>query len=267
MTLLQDHSEVPQDEEDWPTLEEILTFRDRVVQRLHDMYNQIASGQLQMSRKIGRVLWMTFEHQAMHAETILYMLAQSSLTLPPRMVTGPHWQALAERWKSEQLANTVITVSAGSAKLGHNDLEADDVKFPTEEGWEDHEFGWDNENPAVEVPVQAFKIDALPVTNNDYLAFLKSKGINWDDAQALPASWIQVDGEWKIRSLYGPISFVVGGLWPLLASKLEIDAYAKSKGGRLPTEPELVRLWEIDEGTRTAGNLANVGLRNWHPIP
>jgi len=44
-----------------------------------------------------------------------------------------------------------------------------------------------------------------------------------------------------------------------------LDAYAKSKGGRLPTEPELRLFLDMYEVGYEGGG--NVGLRNWHPVP
>ena len=46
----------------------------------------------------------------------------------------------------------------------------------------------------------------------------------------------------------------------------ELLAYAESKGGRIPTEPEL-RLFldsKFNVGYEGGGN---VGFRNWHPCP
>ena len=153
----------------------------------------------------------------------------------------------------------MLSISGGNIALGHHDLEGEDERYPTSHGWEDHSFGWDNEHPAFITSVKPFKVDSLPITNNDYRDFIGSREI--------PASWVEVDGEVKIRTLYGSVGFDVAGLWPLMASKIEIDAYAKSKGGRLPTEPELRLLWEHPEGPRPASELANVGVKNWHPIP
>jgi formylglycine-generating enzyme required for sulfatase activity len=70
-----------------------------------------------------------------------------------------------------------------------------------------------------------------------------------------------------IRTFYGPVSFEIAKDWPLMASKIEIEAYAKSKGGRLPTEDELRVLCEHEEGPRPDGESANVAFKNWHPIP
>jgi hypothetical protein len=64
----QDHSEVPRNKEDWPTLSSILDFKCRVRQRLLKVYRDIASGKIEMTRRVGRVLFMTWEHEGFHAE-------------------------------------------------------------------------------------------------------------------------------------------------------------------------------------------------------
>lgn len=64
----QPHSEVPQNDEDWPNLEQICTFRDRVRARLVRLYDDLASGKKELTRKVGRVLFMTLEHEGFHAE-------------------------------------------------------------------------------------------------------------------------------------------------------------------------------------------------------
>lgn len=263
-TKIHAHSEVPVDEADWPAVDEVIAFRDRVRRRLRGIYEQLDTGKMAFTRHIGRVLFMVYEHEAMHAETLLYMLQQSATTRHPSACSPPQWAALAEVWKSQQQENKVILVSGAEVSLGHIDSEKDDEAFPTAKGWETHEFGWDNEHPQISVNVKPFKVDALPITNAEYLQYLKQGA---EEKKKIPASWIDVDGETKVRTLYGPVSFEIAGLWPLMASKIEIEEYATAKGGRVPTEAELRRLWESEEGPRVQGEGANVGFRNWHPIP
>ncbi|WVW78327.1 hypothetical protein I302_100281 [Kwoniella bestiolae CBS 10118] len=266
-TKCHDHSEVPMSEEDWPSLTEILAFRDRVRLRLKGIYDSLSSGEKSFTRHTGRVLFMTYEHEAMHAETLLYMLAQSPLTRSPTAVSSPQWDILAREWNVPQ-ENKVITIGGGQIELGHRDLEIEDKKYGDIDGWESHEFGWDNEHPNIARSVKKFKIDSLTISNSDYLTYLKStdkySNLNSDIA---PASWIEVNGEWKVRSLYGPLSFDIAGRWPLMASKLEFEEYAKFKNGRLPTEEELRMFYEHPDGPRTMGEGANTGVKNWHPTP
>ncbi|OCF38859.1 hypothetical protein I317_07367 [Kwoniella heveanensis CBS 569] len=272
-TKCHDHSEVPMSEEDWPSLPEILAFRDRVRARLRGIYDQLSSSQTPLTRHTGRVLFMTFEHEAMHAETLLYMLAQSEETRPPTATATPRFNLLARRWNEDVQENKVLSFAEGLIELGHRDLEIEDKQYLDGQGWESHEFGWDNEHPVSSQRVKAFKVDSLPISNNDYLSYLKGSGkypqLTKDTA---PASWVQPEGghnngEWKVRSFYGPQSFEVAGKWPLMASKLELDDYAKWKGGRLPTEAELRILWQNESGPRTSGGECNTGVKNWHPIP
>ncbi|WVQ98171.1 hypothetical protein IAU59_005293 [Kwoniella sp. CBS 9459] len=271
-TKCHDHSEVPMSEEDWPSLPEILAFRDRVRSRLRGIYDQLSLSQKPLTRHTGRVLFMTFEHEAMHAETLLYMLAQSDETRHPTATSTPQFDVLAKKWNEDVQENKVLSFEGGGEiELGHRDLESEDKQYTDGQGWESHEFGWDNEHPVCVQRVKGFKIDSLPISNSDYLAFLKANDkYSQLTKETAPASWVRPassDGEWRVRSLYGPQSFEVAGKWPLMASKLELDEYAKWKGGRLPTEAELRVLWRNESGPRTSGGECNTGVKNWHPVP
>jgi formylglycine-generating enzyme required for sulfatase activity len=237
--------------------------------RLYGIYNDIESGKMALSRHVGRVLFMTFEHEAMHAETLLYMLLQSPHTLPPSTVATPQWDVLAHQWAEQadgpEYKQDKLLIAGRDVVLGHNDREEDDKRYPTAQGWENHELGWDLENPKTTVPVKTFEVDALPICNQEYFDYLVSTHQTLGKANT-PASWVEEEGEWKVRTLYGPVGMQVAGKWPLMASKVEIDRYAKSKGGRMPTEAELRLVWESEDGPRPAER-ANVGFKNWHPIP
>lgn len=257
------HSEVPTRDEDWPTLSEILSFRDRVRERLMGVYDDLDDGKMTMSRRMGRVLFMVFEHEAMHAETLLYMLLQSSLSLPPPGFSTPQWSSLSEQWNAEFSPSKLITFTEPTTViLGHDDKESDDHLFESDE-WRTHEFGWDCEHGKQTVVVKPFKIESLPVTNLEYLSYMKSNQIT-----AIPASWVSSDGtSYFIRTLYSSVPFSIGQHWPLMASGEMLEAYAKWKGGRLPSEAELITLWKSDDGPRPAGREANVGSKRWHPVP
>ena len=53
--------------------------------------------------------------------------------------------------------------------------------------------------------------------------------------------------------------------WPCLTAYEDLAVYARSKGGRLPTEPELRLFLDTYQVSYEQG--ANVGFRNWHPLP
>lgn len=53
--------------------------------------------------------------------------------------------------------------------------------------------------------------------------------------------------------------------WPVLTSYSSLSKYVTVQGGRLPTESELRIFLEKFESGYEGG--ANLGFRNWHPIP
>jgi ergothioneine biosynthesis protein EgtB len=116
------------------------------------------------------------------------------------------------------------------------------------------QFAFDNEKPRHKVFLQDFLIDRAPVSNGDYLEFIKAGGyqdfrwwhsagwekVNQEQWQA-PLYWEQRDGEWMMRDFAG-LHRVADKLdEPVYhVSFLEASAYAKWAGKRLPTEAE----WE-----------------------
>jgi len=181
-------------------------------------------------------------------------------TLPPQGFTAPPWTLLAQQWATTP-PPTTLTVALGPAEvvLGHDDSEADDVGGTGAGDVAGHEFGWDNESPARRVRVGGCKAEWRPVSNGEFLAFLERKIVG------VPKSWVQEDGEFKVRTLYGPVAMDVARHWPVLTSYDDLAAYACWKGGRLPTEPELRLFFDLYEAGYEDG--ANVGFRNWHPVP
>ncbi|KAG6829518.1 hypothetical protein H0H92_004320 [Tricholoma furcatifolium] len=259
------HSEVPQKDEDWPTLAGILQFQTRVRARLSKLYGDIQSNKITFTRRVGRVLFMTFEHEAMHAETLLYMLLQraGTGTLPPQGFAVPPWTSLAATWDAaaEPMTKTV-TLGPTEITLGHDDLEADDRNSELSSAVYDHEFGWDNEHGKRVVHVAKFAIDWRPVTNGEFAEFYMGLG---KGKVKLPTSWVEENGEIKVRTLYGPVPMTIAHHWPVITSYDDLSTYATVKGGRIPTEAELRVFYQtFDSGYDGGGN---VGFRNWHPIP
>ena len=65
---LQSHTEVPIKDEDWPSVGAIIAYQSRVRERILKIYEDIKSGQRTLTRKVARVLFLTLEHEALHAE-------------------------------------------------------------------------------------------------------------------------------------------------------------------------------------------------------
>lgn len=181
-------------------------------------------------------------------------------TLPPTGFVSPPWDLLKLQWDVTPAPSTdSVTLGPATLTLGHDDSEADDFVPEFEHQAEGRQYGWDNESPARQVEVGKFRVSWRPVTNKEFLPF-------WRSGKAeLPKSWVEEDGEIKVRTIYGPVSIDIASEWPVLTAYDDLAAYAKSQGGRLPTEPEL-RLFLNTYDVGYEGG-ANTGFRNWHPVP
>jgi formylglycine-generating enzyme required for sulfatase activity len=158
----------------------------------------------------------------------------------------------------------VATVEIGPSivTLGIDDIEAEDADPAKRCDLADHIFGWDNESPSRQAEVKAFRIEWRPVTNGDFYEFYKGAG---QGRVKFPASWEDCKGEPCVRTLYGPVPIKIAWDWPVLTCYENLSTYASVKGGRIPTEPEL-RLF-LDKFSFGYEGGANVGFRNWHPVP
>ncbi|KAF7321472.1 hypothetical protein MKEN_00667900 [Mycena kentingensis (nom. inval.)] len=256
------HSEVPENDQDWPTIETIISFRNGVRARLLRLYDDIQSGRRPLTRNIARTLMMTIEHEGWHVETLLYMLIQraGTGTLPPTGCTTPPWALLKQQWDaSPKPATQSVVVGPATITLGHDDSEGDDFLPGEELRAEGREYGWDNENPVRQVEVGQFRASWRPVTNGEFFVFWKSGAVE------LPKSWVEQDGDIKVRTIYGLVPLDVAAEWPVLTTYEDLLAYARSKGGRLPTETELQLFFDTYDVGFEGGS--NIGFRNWHPVP
>ena len=83
---MQSHSEVPEADEDWPTLPSILEFRDRVRARLMRLYDDLDAGKRTINRRIARVLQMTLEHEGFHIEVSDWLSVCGKFLNTPEMI-------------------------------------------------------------------------------------------------------------------------------------------------------------------------------------
>lgn len=259
--LCHDHSEIP---DTWPPLPDILSYATRVRSRITE---SLHSGRAIEDRRLGRGLWLAYEHEAMHLETFLYMLIQSERILPPPGTDRPDFKALAKQACSRRVDNKWHHIPAQKVTLGLNDAENYDGP--------DRFFGWDNERPARAVSVKAFEAQSRPISNGEYAHFLEVTHKN-----SVPASWIAgyqgaqftngVNGssnatdslvavasasyleDKAIRTVYGPIPLKYTLDWPVMASYDELAAYAKWSNGRIPTLEEARSIYSYVDSTKGA---------------
>lgn len=191
-------------------------------------------------------------------------------TLPPPSFAQPAFESLKEQWDKDyqefynSSASGAVLISSGAVVLGHDDVEAEDATVPFDPR---HDFGWDNEHPSRTVQLPSFRISWRPITNGEYFAHWsdpeKNKG---EDEIKMPASWVTTaSGATCVRTLYGPVGFDIAKHWPVQAEYDDLSTYARVKGGRIPTVAELQAFWEKYQGGFVGS--ANVGFRNWHPVP
>ncbi|KAG0269148.1 hypothetical protein BGZ95_002179 [Linnemannia exigua] len=286
-TQCHSHSEVP---DTWPEVEEIVAFRNRVRERLLKVLNDPVT--YPMTRRLARMVFMAFEHEAMHLETIIYMLAQSPNTAPPPAIQAP-WavmKSVADDTSSSKAILSPLVVSPATwfsidpaqldkdiLYLGHNDLESDDLTHTHKQDLESP-FGWDNEHPLVTsrpLP-SAFEIQSRQVTNNEYLAYLRATDISGKALlptnERTPASWLIQDGEVSVKSVYGPVPLEVSGIWPVSCSNLQANGYAAWLSTQhngvtytLPTEHELSIAFKLRQATIPKTGLETYGFRQWYP--
>jgi len=183
----------------------------------------------------GFVYRMVLQHEYQHNETILQTL---------QLKQGAPYTPLMRHTPGE--GPTVRSAGAGWGEM---------VCFPggrVEIGTNDRSAAYDNERPAHAVDLAPFWIDACPVTNQDFLAFIASGGYvtpeYWSEAGwrwrteaeiSAPKYWRFDDGVWLTRSMD-----IVGPVEPTHpvchVSWYEAEAFARYAGKRLPTEVE----WE-----------------------
>ena len=235
------HSEIP---DEWPELDLILTFQERVRQRVKGLYE---SGQAYNDAWTGRALWLGLEHEIMHMETLLYMLLQSEWAQPPAIAAKPDWEQLATDAHRKAVENEWFDVPTQSITIGLDDPD-------TPEGPVRH-FGWDVETPPRTVKVGALKAKGRPITNGEYARYLSATG-----KKQMPASWTSSDAAADadvsngymngdsdildfvrnkgVRTIYGPVPLKYALDWPMSASYDELSGCAQYMGGRIPTLEE-----------------------------
>ncbi|MDB5101191.1 MAG: ergothioneine biosynthesis protein EgtB [Cyanobacteria bacterium RYN_339] len=196
----------------WPAKREIAAYREAVQRRLQAYLREPGP-------KPHHVMSLLLEHELMHQETLFYLIHQ----LPSELKHKPPGDRPAP--PGLQRVNQAVTVPAGPTWLG------------VPPGFQD--FYWDNEGPGHEAAVAAFEIDALPVTNADYRAFM-----NETDATA-PFYWLSDD---TFRGTFGPQPLDPMG--PALVTHAQAAAYAAWAGAALPTEAQWQRAAYGDDAKR-----------------
>lgn len=275
------HSEIP---EQWPALDVVVQYQKIVRDRATALYR---SGETESNGRVSRAMWLAFEHEAMHLETLLYMLIQSEKVLSPPGIVTPDFPALAKQSETLAVENEWFTIPESYVNIGlHNDEDKD---YNT-----DRYFGWDTEKPCRSAHVKSFRAKARPISNGEYARYMEKTG-----KTEIPASWCAqsslvkngsiskrdsvvngysngIDGSMHditndkfVRTVYGkvPLQFALG--WPVVASYDELAGCAKWMGGRIPTMEEARSIYQYVDSVKgefqqSLGN--NIPAVNGHLI-
>jgi ergothioneine biosynthesis protein EgtB len=261
-------------EEAWPPVSVILGYRDRVRDALRSAAVEIeeraeAAGDLLLQR--GRILAVVLEHELMHHETLLYMVQQ----LPAALKVPPADDPPPERVGAP--AGGIVDIPAGRVRLG--------------EAFDAVPFGWDNEFGRLDVEVDGFRIDAMPVRNREFLEFVDAGGYArpgywreedwaWRERQGMihPHMWRRSPRGWAQQTVFDEVPLDEAGDWPVYVSWAEARAYCAWRGGRLPSEAEWQRAaYSSPDGgglrsypwgeAPPSPHHGNFGLRRWSPLP
>ena len=267
-----------------PTRREMEAYLSRVrsdVLRYLETTSPVANADGHLARD-GYVFHLVLEHERQHQETLVYLLQlldPAKKTRPPE-ANGSGVAAAADESddaRSTRPQQESVEVPGGAVVVG----------APAEWGL----FVYDNERPAHEVSLPAFRVDRLPATNEDYARFVAEGGYErreWWGAEgwewrckenwAHPLYW-RGDGAggWRERLMFEEVELrpehpVVGVSW------YEAEAYANFRGKRLPTEAEWERAaaWDFERGRKRlfawgddepSDARCNFGMRRWGTTP
>ncbi|WP_201763544.1 ergothioneine biosynthesis protein EgtB [Chengkuizengella marina] len=213
-----------------PTVREVLDYRSAVDEEIIALLEQSD----ELDEKLCSLILLGIHHEQQHQELLITDLKYnfSINPLKPAYKEGidnpsDYSSILPLKW---------MYFEGGTTTIGTNN----------------NNFSFDNEQPAHKHYLYPFSIANRPITNGEYLEFIKDNGyeeaINWlsDGWETVtrqkwksPLYWECINGTW--------FQFTLSGLKPIVKEQpvthisfYEADAYARWIGYRLPTEQE----WE-----------------------
>ncbi len=234
-----------------PTVGQTLQYRsmiDNVVVSFLKEENEKVSDEISYDITLG------IQHEMQHQELMVYDLQHYFQRFPdsednykPVNVKIPPSAAI----KGEKPTTGMVEIPGGIYELGFNGKE----------------FCYDNEQPEHKVYLQPFKMDVVPVSNADFMEFIKAGGYEdykywladgWDLAQEqgwkAPLYWERKEGNGRwIKKDFRGIHEIEPDEPVVNVSYYEADAYARWAGKRLPTEAEWEEAasWNEDLGRKT----------------
>jgi ergothioneine biosynthesis protein EgtB len=229
-----------------PGVTEILAYRQHVDKHMPELLARVES-----DPELAFLVTLGLNHEQQHQELLLTDIKHVLSVNPLR----PVWRELLTAGSNSVPELKYIARPGGLVEIGHHG----------------EDFAFDNESPRHRVFLEAHAIANRPVSNGDYLAFIRAGGYRtpelwlsegWTLVQRLgwdrPLYWnAELDGEFSlggVRELEpaAPLAHI---------SYYEADAFARWADARLPTEAE----WETLAAEQPVqGNLLEQG--NYRPM-
>ena len=278
-----------------PTVKETVAYRNHVDERMLrflDSLNGVSNSETVLS-----LVRLGLEHEMQHQELLVYdikhlLCDQFDAPIKPAPASSVKVEGMAEIqgglfWLGYDAGGGGCPTASKSSNRLANGGESGD-KAPHSK-----KFAFDNEKPAHQVFLQDFAIDRAPVSNGDFLQFMRDGGyqnfrwwfsegweaVNRERWQA-PLYWELHDGQWMIRDFSGLHPAASKANEPVChVSSYEASAYSKWAGKRLPNEAEWEKAaclgpdknarqlfpWGEDSPNTAKANLLENGL--WSPAP
>lgn len=207
-----------------PTVDETLRYFEIINKRVEDFLKDPVT-----DSNLVYLFKLAFNHECQHQELLGYDLQHllASTYSPVKHSIAP---------RPSPVEKNSVKISGGLFDLGYNGTD----------------FCYDIELPEHKVYLNSYRIDAFPVTNEDYLKFMEYGGYEdfrfwladgWDQVRknnwSAPMYWEKEDKKWIRNDFRGKLK--INPNEPVCnVSYYEAYAYCKWAGKRLPTESE----WE-----------------------
>src|SRR5579875_341074 len=231
---------------DWPAESEVRAYNERLRERIDAALRRPAKP-LPAQVADGTLLHVAIEHRLMHAEMLAYLLHQMPYE---QKCTPKDYRRVEYGAGAGKIEPRMVRIPAGAATLGMRR--------------EAKRFGWDNEFEETRVNVPEFRIRAFPVTNGEFLEFVRDGGYEnetlwrpedwaWKNSAPLthPNFWLRrgdapgshdaaggaaAHDEWDFRGMFEQFPLPLDA--PVYVSYAEAAAYARWKNQALPTEAQ-----------------------------
>jgi ergothioneine biosynthesis protein EgtB len=207
-----------------PTVDQIFQYFNNVNQRVEHFIKS-----KDLTDEEIRLITTGFHHECQHQELLVYDVQH----------------LLADQYRPARKNEKPIPV-----EIEQNSIEIKGGLYDM--GYNGTNFCYDIELPEHKIYLNNYKIDAFPVTNEQYLEFIEDGGYEtykywlsdgWEKVEknewSAPMYWKKIKDDWRIHDFLGPRKS--NPKEPVChVSYYEADAYCKWAGKRLPTEAE----WE-----------------------